>query len=163
MFYLVSCGYRVLQPLRYPVLNRPTPKTATASPWSSQRFPGQPATSWGRSQKISSRRQWWAAPRVPWCSSSPTQATNWASCLSILGGGASPHPPSRPGQVRKKCPKCPKTLNSQKLIQHVSVFTMKRNIFMSDKLLDEMEKTPLSLQTRYVRSSPLQLCRKSEM
>lgn len=94
----------VHQPRMSPASKRPTPNSATASPWSSQRFPGQPATSWGHSRwaGVSSLRPWWAAPRARRSSSSPTQTTGWASCPSTLGGGASPPSPSRPGQVRKK-------------------------------------------------------------
>lgn len=96
----------VIQLQRCHTSSRPTPSTATASPWSSARLLGRPATSWGRSHWTAafSLRWWWAAPPAPWCSCSPTPATGWASCLSTLGGRASRPTPSRPGQVTSSTP-----------------------------------------------------------
>lgn len=110
----------VIQLQRCRASSRPTPNTATASPWSSARLPGQPATSWGRSHwtAASSLRRWWAAPLAPSCSCSPTPATGWASCQSTLGGRASLPTPSRPGQVTSSTPNiCPSpAMNTEMLL-----------------------------------------------
>lgn len=131
----MSCPV-VMQLQRCRALNRPTPNTATASRWSLPRFPGQAATSWGQSRRTtgSSLRRWWAALRAPWCSSGPTPTTSWASCRSILGGGASHHTPSRPGQV----PSYKTVLNTcdTHLVCFLLRFTMKRkniNNFVQQK------------------------------
>lgn len=99
IFYGVRKTF-VFQLLTSPALYRPTLKPATASPWSSHRFLGQPATSWEQREMISSLRPWSAAPQAPWCSSSPTQTTSSVSCLSTQEAGASPQRLSLPGQVQ---------------------------------------------------------------